>query len=130
MTLELPLDPTSRFIVITVLCGVGTALMRILPMAGTARRRSQARESSPSTGLRGWLQRLIEAIGPAAIVALLLANLWPPGGLWPAWGPRATATLAGLAAVAAIKLTRGGLALPTLVGAAAYALVAAAGRLS
>lgn len=103
---------------LTVLaCGVGTWLMRVLPVKG----------GTPRALEHGRLGHFMAAVGPAALAAMLVATLAPFNPIGAAgWlaerQPMAVAALAGIAATAAVQRWRGGLALPTLAGALAYAL--------
>lgn len=65
------------------------------------------------------LQRLLRAIGPAAITALLVVSLWP---IVTQSGTAATVLAVGLAllVMVIVKRFREGIALPTLLGAATY----------
>lgn len=101
-------------LLLTVLaCGLGTFLLRALPFwwglrQGAARSRL--------------IQRGSAAIGPAAIAALLVAAIFPL--LWPQAGPtRAIPAALALGAVVWVHRLRGGLAGPTLLGTAVYALL-------
>lgn len=96
---------------IVVLCGMGTFLLRYGPAWLHARRPAPDPETSV-------LARLLQAIGPAAIAALLVVSLrteladQPPA--------RIIAAAAALAVVVAVKRLVGGVAGPTLAGAAVY----------
>lgn len=103
---------------IVLLSGLGTFALRWLPLW---RARCQPGEALASHRMRRWLS----GVGPAAIVALLVVSLW--GGLQadPRWG-RILATVLALAVVAIVhRLRRGGVALPTLLGALVYGLMVA-----
>lgn len=54
---------------IIVVCGIGTYLIRLLPMIWHAR-------GSDKRAHGGVLRRALDAIGPSAIVALLTVSLW------------------------------------------------------
>ena len=101
-------------LLLTVLaCGVGTFLLRALPFWWGLR---QGTERSR------FIRRWSAAIGPAAIVALLAAALLPLA--WPAEGSsRALPAALALAAVVLVHRLGGGLAAPTLLGTAVYALM-------
>lgn len=100
-------------VTIILLCGLGTFLLRWLPLWHARRAADRA-----STHAGRW-RRLFEGVGPAAIAALLAVSLagYFPQALAPA---RAAGLILALAAVAASKRWIGGIAWPTLVGALAY----------
>ncbi len=75
--------------------------------------------ASGSRNTKG-VQRLLDALGPAAITALLVVSLWPA---WRGDGSAAASAAAGLVAVALAHRWRGGLAWPTLAGVVGYGLV-------
>ena len=79
----------------------------------------------PSPAARA-LRRMLEALGPAAIAALLVVSLWPYVGRG-AGTLGAASALAGLAGVALARGWWGGLALPTLFGVVCHGLVRWAG---
>lgn len=101
-------------LLLTVLaCGLGTFVLRALPFWWGLR---QSAERSH------FIRRWSLAIGPAAIAALLVASLFPL--LWPAAGPtRALPTAVALGAVILLQRLLGGLAAPTLLGTAVYAVM-------
>ena len=105
-----------------VLCGVGTFLLRFLPIW-------QARQTTGGARTTPWVQRLLQGIGPAAIMALLVISLWSgiagPG----AHISRILCAFAALATIAGLKKRFGGIALPTLAGALVYGLLAHAAGL-
>jgi branched-subunit amino acid transport protein AzlD len=105
---------TGWTLLLTVLaCGLGTFLLRALPFWWGLR---QGAERSR------FIRRGSAAIGPAAIAALLVAAVFPL--LWPDASPtRALPAALALGAVVLVHRLRGGLAGPTLLGTAAYALV-------
>jgi len=100
---------TVKVLWAAVLLGLGTYLFRLLPFLWS---RSAGQGNSPV------VRRTLAAIGPAAIIALIVVSLWPNT----AHMPTLLATLAGVAAVAAAKRWGGGIAWPTLAGAVAYGL--------
>lgn len=108
------MSDTGWLLLLTVLaCGLGTFLLRALPFWWGLRQSSER-----SHVIRRWSS----AIAPAAIAALLVASVFPL--LWPAEGPtRALPTAVALGAVVLIQRLRGGLAAPTLLGTAVYALM-------
>lgn len=102
----------SQTHLIIVLCGAGTFLLRFLPLW---RNRRKPRGAAAPGPVQGFLQ----GIGPAAVSALLTVSLWPmvvngPGVT------SAAATLLALVAMYLVKKKMGGIAGPTLVGAAVY----------
>jgi len=94
-----------------LLCALGTFLLRLVPMALYG-------QHALRTGENSFARRFLQAIGPAAIAALLVVSVWPT--VQGADTTRIAGTAAGLAAVVAAKRTTGGLARPTLLGAAVY----------
>jgi branched-subunit amino acid transport protein len=104
---------TSILLWVIVLSGAGTLLIRLLPMLW--------RNRTASAGADGRLRRALDAIGPSAIVALLLASFWsmteptqPLRSLMP--------IAAGLLGVALGKRWLKTIAWATLAGVAAYGL--------
>lgn len=99
---------------IIFLCGLGTFLIRLWPM-----RWHQGRGDAD---MQPWLRGALQALGPAAIGALLVASLWSQ---WQ-WGqpllPLARVLLALAAIVLARRLT-GGVAVPTLAGILVYGAI-------
>jgi len=97
---------------IAVLSGVGTFLVRFLPMAWHMR--NSARRQP-----RGAWRRGMDAIGPAAIVALLTVSLW---GLVNGAAPMRSmlAVAAGLLGVWLGRRYVGSIAWATLAGVLAY----------
>lgn len=100
---------------IVLLCGLGTFLIRWLPMRGQARVREAAAAAGP-------VQRLLRGIGPAAIAALLAVSFWPMVAVSPD-ARRTLAVLLALAVILVLKRLTGGIAGPTLAGAAVYGLL-------
>lgn len=101
--------------VLVVLCGIGTFLIRYLPIWKT---RSNTSQSSS----QGRLTRFFQGIGPAAITALVIVSLWPTFA--PVFrADAATATVLALMGIVLTKRMTSGIALPTLVGAVLYGLV-------
>lgn len=109
---------TEGLLLIIVACGVGTFLMRLLPLYWRP-------PPAPSPAARA-LRRMLEALGPAAIAALLVVSLWPYVGRGSGTFGAASA-LAGLAGVAVARWWWGGLARPTLFGLVCHGLVRWAG---
>jgi branched-subunit amino acid transport protein len=96
-------------------CGAVTFLLRVLPIRfwkpGAGRANSRYK---PLLGI-------LQAIGPAAITALLVVSLWPARGT-PVQAHTLLAIVLGLAVVAGAKKMIGGIAFPALFGAIAYGL--------
>lgn len=105
----------SELIVIVLLCGAGTFFLRLLPIW-------RARRKAGTAAAHGLLQSFLRGIGPAAITALLVVSLWPmiggQDGLI-----RTAAIAAALLVIVAVKRLKGGIAGPTLAGAAVYGLL-------
>lgn len=100
------------FVVMIVLAGLGTFLIRYLPL------RLRSRSGSGPDSQSVW-SRLFSAIGPAGIVALLavsLISLVRPEQPWVDGIP----VLAGLAGVLLGRRWPGGIAGSTLAGVLAY----------
>lgn len=103
----------SEVILIILLSGVGTFLLRFLPIWQA--RRKAAGTASTSARLRAFLQ----GVGPAAMTALLVVSLWPMLQA----NTHAAQSLVTLIALTVITLTKrwlSGIALPTLTGALTY----------
>ncbi|HEY9571956.1 MAG TPA: hypothetical protein VIR76_02405 [Pusillimonas sp.] len=99
---------------IIALSGAGTLLIRLLPMTW------QDKGIKKAAGRAG-LRRMLDAIGPAAIVALLVAALW--GMAAPAVSVQTvTPIVAGLAGVLLGKKYLQTIAWATLAGVLAYGL--------
>ncbi|AYH43907.1 AzlD domain-containing protein [Azoarcus sp. DN11] len=94
---------------VAIACGIVTFLLRLVPMWTWVPGKESTRVE----------QGVLNAIGPAAITALLVVSLWPGGdnGLHL---PTLSAMVVGLATVMGAKRVIGGVALPTLFGAIAY----------
>lgn len=105
----------SETILIIILCGVGTFLLRFLPIW-------QTRRAAASTHSSRRIQRLLQGIGPAAIMALLVISLWPML-VTDFQIARGFSALVALAVIALLKHWRGGIALPTLTGALSYGVL-------
>lgn len=105
----------TGLVVIVVLCGAGTFLLRLLPIW---RARRRPKKTVTSKRLRAFLQ----GIGPAAITALLAVSLWPT--VTESQGLRQIiTTVAALTVIYAVKRWRDGIAGPTLAGALTYGLL-------
>lgn len=98
---------------VAIVCGIVTFLLRLVPMWA---RGHDKKESARAT------QGFLNAIGPAAITALLIVSLWP-GADKALHLPTLSAVIVGLATVMGAKRVFGGIALPTLLGAIAYGAV-------
>lgn len=101
-------------LLIVVLSGLGTFLLRFLPV-WQARRRKVSGERV-STRFQGFLR----GIGPAAITALLTVSLWPMMVADSATVSGRLAPIAALAVLYLIKQRTGGIAGPTLAAALVY----------
>jgi len=114
---------TATVLAVILCSGIGTFLIRWLPMRWQERGTGGAMKA-------GWLRRALDAIGPAAIVALLTVSLV---GLLEPQEPVASALplLAGLLGVVAGRRYLHTIAWSTLTGVLAYGaavwLVQAAG---
>ncbi|MDH5859123.1 branched-chain amino acid transport [Lampropedia aestuarii] len=106
----------SSVLITIALCGIGTFLLRWLPLW-------QARKNQRSAPNAARLQKWLTGVGPAAIAALLTVSLW--GQLSTDARPGRVAMLVIALACTAItrRMAGGGIALPTLVGAIAYGLL-------
>jgi branched-subunit amino acid transport protein AzlD len=100
---------------IILLCGAGTFLLRFLPIWQTRRAVATAHSSKR-------VQRLLQGIGPAAIMALLIISLWPTL-VTDFHLAKAISALVALMLIAVLKRARGGIALPTLGGALGYGIL-------
>jgi|SRR5699024_2802087 len=101
---------------IVILAGLGTFLLRYLPLRKTAKPTSSKPRSARS-------QAFLQAIGPAAITSLLVVSLWP---LWTESPPySAGAIILALLSIVLIRRFTRDIALPTLMGATVYGLVIA-----
>lgn len=102
----------SELTLIVILSGIGTFLLRFLPIWQSRRKPRSAR-----SGTR--LQAFLQGIGPAAMTALLTVSIWPlirpeePAG-------QAVITIIALAVIFLTKRRFSGIALPTLAGALTY----------
>lgn len=105
----------SETVLIIILCGVGTFLLRLLPIW-------QARRAVTTTHSSKRVQRLLQGIGPAAIMALLVISLWPML-VTDFQIARGLSALVALVVIALLKRWRGGIALPTLAGALGYGVL-------
>lgn len=98
---------------IVALCGVGTFLLRWLPL-WRARHRRQSGQANAT------LQKWLEGVGPAAIAALLVVSVWGEIVTDIRAGRIAMVVLALGCIAAARWFCRGGIVVPTLAGAVAY----------
>lgn len=101
--------------IIAILGGIGTYLLRFLPM--------NAGETSRNTDRNGSAHRFLTALGPAAIVALLVVSL---GSMVNSGVPFRTTAAIGLAltTVYFVKKLTGSIAFSTLAGAIMYGIAA------
>lgn len=108
---------TSGMFWIILLCGVGTFLLRWLPLW-------RARHHAQTGRATLLLQKLLVGVGPAAIAALFVVSAW--GLLADDIRPgKVMMVVLALACTAATRWAcRGGVAVPTLVGALAYGVLA------
>jgi len=109
MTLEL---------LVVIVCGVGTFLLRFLPIWRARRRARTPRPSRPHRS-HTRAQRFFAGIGPAALTALLLVSLWPFFRDL-SHAPRLVCASIALIVIVVVKRLTRGLATPTLLGAAVY----------
>ena len=96
---------------VVLLCGLGTFFLRLWPMRWHQGRGDEA--------MQPWLRGALQALGPAAIGALLVASLWSQ---W-RWGQPAWPLMRVVLSLLGIVLVRrvaGGVALPTLAGVLVY----------
>lgn len=104
----------SSLLWVIALSGAGTLLIRLLPMIW------QDKGIRKAAG-RGGLRRALDAIGPSAIVALLVVSFW--GMMAPQASVQAVAPIvAGLAGVWLGKRLLHTIAWATLAGVLAYGL--------
>lgn len=108
---------TSGMVWIILLCGVGTFLLRWLPLWRARHRRQAGRATAV-------MQKLLVGVGPSAIAALLIVSAW---GLF-ANDIRPGNTMMVVLALGCTAATRwacrGGVAVPTLVGSLVYGVLA------
>jgi len=104
---------------VIVLCGLGTFLLRFIPVW---RSRTRQQDATAEPGKSSPLHRFFQGIGPAAITALLLVSLWPFFISAGDWRKALSAVLALLVIYTSKRITRG-LAGPTLLGSAVYGLL-------
>lgn len=101
--------------ILTILiCGVGTFMMRLIPMLWQHQRETR------HTGI---FNRLSQASGSAAVASLMVAMLWPM--IFHADRQQLAAVFAGLLTTWGCQRVFAGVALPTLLGAVIYGLVKA-----
>lgn len=104
----------SSLLLLIVLAGAGTFLIRLLPMLWQAKTRKGYRR-------RDRLRNALEAIGPSAIVALLAVSLWEM--IAAHVSPQSSVPVAvGLLGVWLGKRVLGSIAWATLSGVLAYGL--------
>lgn len=107
-------------ILLIALCGLGTFLLRYLPLL-VLNWQSGQRKMPPEL-----LLRAINGTGPAAIAALLLLSLMPMLDVQQPW--QLMATLAGVVVVCLVKRLSGSLALSIILGALLYGLLMQLGQ--
>lgn len=106
---------TSTLLWIIALSGAGTFLIRLLPMLWQEK-------GVKSAWSRGGLRNALDAIGPSAIVALLVVSFW--GMVAPQPSTQSILPIViGLLGVALGKRLLGSIAWATLCGVLAYGLV-------
>lgn len=106
----------NEMIWLIALCGIGTFLLRWLPLW---RARRQGRTGRGADGMERWLV----GVGPAAIAALLVVALWDVLETDVRAG-RISSVVAALACVWGARWLRGGgIAIPTLSGAIVFGLL-------
>ncbi|NYT36629.1 hypothetical protein ERD78_07080 [Allopusillimonas soli] len=99
---------------VIALSGLGTLLVRLLPMIWHDRSQGAVKGT-------GTLRRALDAIGPSAIVALLVVSVWSLVDAQ-AFAGSVLPVLAGMAGVVLGRLLLGGIAWATLAGVLAYGL--------
>jgi len=129
-------------LLVVIACGVGTFLLRFLPI-WRARNRARSRRPSRSPlelnharrvawmaiplrrslrGVKDFQRKFFAGIGPAALTALLLVSLWP-FFRDVSHAPRLISAAVALIVVVVVKRLTRSLAAPTLVGAAVYGVL-------
>lgn len=103
---------TTELLLIVVLCGAGTFLLRLLPIW-------QVRRKSRGVSATGRVRAFLQGIGPAAITSLLVVSVWAMLRDSSNYG-QPLAVLAAMATIFIIKARLGGIAGPTLAGALVY----------
>ena len=97
---------------VIILCGAGTFLIRFLPL------RWQDKGAGKGV-MKGRLRHALDAIGPSAIVALLVTSFWSMVDM-AAFTYDTLAIILGLLGVCAGKKILGSIAWATLAGVCAY----------
>lgn len=97
-----------------LLSGLGTFLLRWIPLR---------QNGIPSSPKAGGFTRFTQAVGPAAIISLLLAMLFPLLHNKPEFS-HWLAILMGFATTYEVQNRKPGIALPTLSGALVYGMTA------
>jgi branched-subunit amino acid transport protein len=97
---------------VAILSGLGTFLIRYLPM-------HWHEKGEGGNWMRGSLRRSLDAIGPAAIVALIVVSCWSLLGAG-SYAREGLPLVLGLAGVALGKKYLGSIAWATLAGVLAY----------
>lgn len=107
---------------LVTLCGLGTFMLRYLPLLALARKASGHRKPPEI------ISRAIAATGPAAIAALLLLALLPLFEQEPSW--QWLAVMAGVLGVCVVKRLSGSLALSIILGSVLYGVLMQIGQAS
>lgn len=102
-------------LVLIALCGVGTFLLRYVPMRMLVRRGQQ----SDSAEQARW-QRWLAAVGPAAIMALLVVSCVP---MLTTNDRQTLAVVVGLSTVWLVRRVTGSLGLAVICSACAYGVL-------
>lgn len=106
---------TSTLLLVIVLSGAGTFLIRLLPMLWQEKEVKNA-------GSRGRLRGALNAIGPSAIIALLVVSFWGMVGQQPS-SRTVLPIVFGLLGVLLGRRLLGGIAWATLSGVLAYGAI-------
>ncbi|NYT77334.1 AzlD domain-containing protein [Alcaligenaceae bacterium] len=104
---------TSTLLWVVLFSGVGTFLIRLIPMIWQDR-------GSMNTARHGRLRRALDAIGPAAIVALLVVSFWDLVNVREDVVATVVPVVAGVLGVVAGKAWLKTIAWGTLAGVLAY----------
>lgn len=124
------LDPVAgrmgqaELVVLVVLVGAGTYLMRAAPLLAALLRRGDREQEEDAVSPSGGLTGLLRLVGPSVLAALLVTSLLPDPsepGFWPKLALNAAALLP--ACLAAIRWKD--LGLTVLAGTVSYLLLSA-----
>ena len=107
---------SGLLLLLLLVVGAGNYLMRFLPLL-VALRRGRTAQGEPATG------GLLPLVGPAVVVALLVASLLPEGSA-ASGGTQLVRNALALVPTLLVALRFGNLGLTVLTGVLAYALVA------